>query len=29
VSRVAFEIPVHNDHDRGVLREIVQDLKRP
>ncbi len=29
VSRVAFEIPVHNERDRGVLKEIVQDLKRP
>ncbi|MGH8013296.1 MAG: TIGR03617 family F420-dependent LLM class oxidoreductase [Candidatus Binataceae bacterium] len=28
VNRVSFEIPVHNDHDRGVLREIIQDLHR-
>ncbi len=22
-------IPVHNEHDRGVLKEILQDLRRP
>ena len=29
VSRLSFEIPLHNDHDRGVLKEVVQDLHRP
>jgi probable F420-dependent oxidoreductase len=28
ISRVTFEIPLHNDKDRGVLKEIVQDLHR-
>lgn len=28
ISRITFEIPLHNDKDRGVLKEIVQDLHR-
>jgi hypothetical protein len=24
-----FDMPVKNDHDRGVLKEIIQDLRRP
>lgn len=28
VNRLSFDMPVRNDHDRGVLREILQDLKR-
>ncbi|MGH9770886.1 MAG: TIGR03617 family F420-dependent LLM class oxidoreductase [Candidatus Acidiferrales bacterium] len=28
VNRMSFEIPVHNEHDRGVLKEIIQDLHR-
>lgn len=27
-SRVGFDMPVRNDHDRGVLKEIIQDLHR-
>src|SRR5579885_259430 len=29
VNRLSFDMPVRNDHDRGVLKEIIQDLKRP
>lgn len=29
VNRLGFDIPVHNDRDRGVLKEILQDLARP
>ncbi|MGH7864034.1 MAG: TIGR03617 family F420-dependent LLM class oxidoreductase [Candidatus Binataceae bacterium] len=29
VNRLGFDIPVHNDRDRGVLKEILQDLVRP
>jgi probable F420-dependent oxidoreductase len=29
INRVMFEIPLHSDRDRGVLKEIVQDLHRP
>jgi probable F420-dependent oxidoreductase len=29
VNRISFDMPVKNDHDRGVLKEIVQDLRRP
>jgi hypothetical protein len=29
VNRIAFDIPVRNEHDRGVLKEILQDLRRP
>ena len=29
VNRLSFDMPVKNDHDRGVLKEIVQDLRRP
>jgi len=29
INRLNFEIPVHNEHDRGVLKEILQDLHRP
>jgi len=28
VNRLSFDMPVKNDHDRGVLKEIVQDLRR-
>jgi hypothetical protein len=28
VNRLSFDMAVHNDHDRGVLKEILQDLKR-
>ncbi len=28
VDRLGFDMPVRNDHDRGVLKEILQDLKR-
>jgi probable F420-dependent oxidoreductase len=28
VNRIGFEIPLRNEHDRGVLREIIQDLHR-
>jgi len=28
VNRLGFDMPVHNDHDRGVLKEILQDLRR-
>jgi len=29
VNRIGFSIPVRNEHDRGVLKEILQDLRRP
>ena len=29
ISRLSFEIPLRGDHDRGVLKEILQDLHRP
>ena len=29
VNRLSFDMPVRNDHDRGVLKEIIQDLRRP
>jgi len=29
ISRLSFDMPVRSDHDRGTLKEIVQDLKRP
>jgi len=28
VNRLSFDMPVRNDHDRGVLKEIIQDLRR-
>jgi probable F420-dependent oxidoreductase len=28
VNRLGFDMPVRNDHDRGVLKEIIQDLRR-
>ncbi|HYA36328.1 MAG TPA: TIGR03617 family F420-dependent LLM class oxidoreductase [Candidatus Binataceae bacterium] len=28
VNRLSFDMPVHNDRDRGVLKEILQDLRR-
>jgi hypothetical protein len=28
VNRLSFDMPVKNDHDRGVLKEIIQDLRR-
>jgi probable F420-dependent oxidoreductase len=27
-NRLGFDMPVRNDHDRGVLKEILQDLRR-
>ncbi len=27
INRIAFDIPVRNDRDRGVLKEILQDLR--
>lgn len=29
VNRLGFDIPVHNEQDRGVLKEILQELARP
>jgi hypothetical protein len=29
VNRLSFDMSSKNDHDRGVLKEIVQDLRRP
>ena len=29
VNRLIFDMPVKNDHDRGMLKEIIQDLRRP
>ncbi len=29
VNRLGFDMAVRNDHDRGVLKEILQDLRRP
>jgi probable F420-dependent oxidoreductase len=28
-NRLSFDMPVRNDHDRGALREILRDLRRP
>ena len=28
VTRIGFEIPLKNEHDKGVLKEIIQDLRR-
>lgn len=28
INRIMFEIPVHNEDDRGVLKEIIQDMHR-
>ena len=28
VSRIGFEIPLRNENDKGVLKEIIQDLHR-
>lgn len=28
VNRLDFEIPVRNEHDRGVVREVIQELRR-
>ncbi|MGC1338325.1 MAG: LLM class flavin-dependent oxidoreductase, partial [Candidatus Binataceae bacterium] len=28
INRLGFDMPAHNDHDRGVLKEILQDLRR-
>jgi probable F420-dependent oxidoreductase len=28
VNRLSFDMAVKNDHDRGVLKEIIQDLRR-
>ncbi len=29
INRLSFDMPLRSDHDRGVLREILQDLRRP
>jgi hypothetical protein len=26
---VSFDMPLKSEHDRGVLKEILQDLRRP
>jgi hypothetical protein len=28
VNRLSFDMPVKNDQDRGVLKEVIQDLRR-
>jgi hypothetical protein len=28
VTRIGFDIPLRNDHDKGVLKEIIEDLHR-
>jgi len=28
VNRIGFEIPLRNEHDKGVLKEIIEDLHR-
>ena len=28
INRLSFDMPVRNEQDRGVLKEIIQDLKR-
>ncbi|MFZ0659855.1 MAG: TIGR03617 family F420-dependent LLM class oxidoreductase [Candidatus Binataceae bacterium] len=28
INRLGFDMPVHNEQDRGVLKEILQDLRR-
>ena len=28
VNRIMFEIPLRNDHDKGVLKEIIEDMHR-
>ncbi len=29
VNRLGFDMPLRNDRDRGVLKEVLQDLRRP
>ena len=29
INRLTFGIPLHNQRDRDILREIMQDLRRP
>jgi hypothetical protein len=29
VNRLEFEIPIRGDRDRGVVREVIEDLRRP
>jgi probable F420-dependent oxidoreductase len=29
VNRLDFEIPTHSDRERGVVREVIQELRRP
>ena len=29
VNRLDFEIPIRGESDRGVVREVIQDLRRP
>jgi probable F420-dependent oxidoreductase len=29
VNRLDFEIPIHSDRERGVVREVIEDLRRP
>ena len=28
VNRLDFEIPIHGERERGVVREVIQDLRR-
>ena len=29
VNRLDFEIPIRSERDRGVVREVIQELRRP
>jgi len=29
INRLSFEIPIRNEHDRGLVREVIQELRRP
>ncbi len=29
VNRLEFEIPIRGDRDRSVVREVIEDLRRP
>ena len=29
INRLTFSIPIHGQRDRDILREIIQDLRRP
>jgi hypothetical protein len=28
VNRIGFEIPIRSERDKGILKEIIQDLHR-